>query len=438
MDNQQDQTDYTDQEQEIKKPSIFNQVLPYVFTAAILAWVFTGLSSNVVDERHTFNGKQWETLNRAGVKIGSIEVKSLDGAAYCGAVEGEKAECPEGLDYEVSPRPDQDQTALRRTADSSIPDRTEVSVDYVKKVRLSEMWAMVKAADLRFFIPVMILHTLIFLFGDVFSFGLAYRFFNVPGIKIRELLEVRGAPYIIQVGLAAFAEIFFPLYMWRVKKVPVTETLSSNLWTMIIDTAAIFSLITPAVIYNVFVDNIIPVIGYPWVVVCGIYWVLFFSNAIFWHTALGQRTAERIAADRGGAKDEQGLKKSMGGGLQILRTFSIARWDQYLKVYLARAAVWASFLLSNYVALTALGMSPSSPMAMIGIPLVVVSIFMPIGVGGYGGPQLIAWFVFVELGQAGTADQVIAYSLLFSTAFLIGRAAIGMVFIRGFWKRVFS
>jgi len=38
------------------------------------------------------------------------------------------------------------------------------------------------------------------------------------------------------------------------------------------------------------------------------------------------------------------------------------------------------------------------PLAMIGIPLVVLSIFLPIGVGGYGGPQLIAWFLFADFG----------------------------------------
>ena len=74
---------------------------------------------------------------------------------------------------------------------------------------------------------------------------------------------------------------------------------------------------------------------------------------------------------------------------------------------------------------------------MIGIPLVVLSLFLPIGVGGYGGPQLIAWFLFVKLGAAGTADQVVAYSLLWSAGFLAGRALIGLVFIRRFWSRCF-
>ena len=429
------------QQQKVKKPSMLSQALPYLFTVGILVYVFTGLSSNVVDERHTLRGGTWSELRSDGVRWASLEVRSVDGSTlYCGTEEGGRAgdeACPSGSDYEIRKHPDKNAVSIRRTEPSRIPDGGEVSVNYVKKVKLSEIWAMIKAADLRLFLPVMLVHALVFFFADVFSFGMAYRWFNAPDLRLREMMEVRGAPYVIQVGLAPLAEVLFPLYMWRVKRVPVTETMSSNIWTMIMDFAAIFTVVTPAVIYNLYINPVVPALGPVWLAVCLVFWALFFGSMIFWSSPPGKRTASRINAGSAQGKAKSGIRGTFGGTLQLLRTFSLARRHHYLRSYLARFVLLLSTLLSNYVALRALGMDPSMPLVLIGIPFVVFSIFLPIGVGGYGGPQLLAWFLFVKLGAAGTADQAIAYSLLWSTAFLAGRALIGLVFIRGFWARCF-
>ena len=425
----------------IKKPSVLSQALPYLFTAVILIWVFTGLSSNVVDERHILKEGHWNELAGAGVKIDTIEIRSHDGTeTYCGFPEGESADrnlCPDGADFTFRKHPDRDTVMIRRLDRSRIPDGGGVSVNYVKRVKLSEIWAMVKGANLSLFLPVMVLHTILFFFGDVFSFGMAYRWFNAPDLKMREMMEVRGAPYVIQVGLAPLAEALFPLYMWRVKKVPVTETVSSNIWTFVMDLSAIFSVITPAVLYNMYVENLIPHIGIAWLAGCLLFWALVTGNLLFWKTPPGRRMTARFQTDRTAPPEAAGIKGSIGGAGRLLQTFGLARGHHMGRCYLARAVVLVSTLVSNYIAIRALGMDPALPIALIGIPIIVLSIFQPIGVGGYGGPQLIAWFLFVKVGHVGSPDQVIAYSLLWSTAFLVGRAAVGLVFIRGFWKRCF-
>lgn len=429
----------------VRRPSFLSQALPYLFTAAILLWVFTGLTSNVVDERHTLSGSRWSELAGAGVRVGSVQVRSHDGTEpYCGVLEGEPARdaCPAGADLAFRAHPDRDAVMIRRTEFSRIPDGGLVSVSYVKKVKLSEIWAMVRGASLSLFVPVMVLHTLVFFLADVLSFGMAYRWFNVPGLKLREMMEVRGAPYVIQVGLAPLAEVLFPLYMWRVKQVPVTETMSSNIWTMIMDFSAVFSVVTPAVVYNLYVQNLVPEIGAAWLAGCMVFWALFAGNVLFWKTPPGRRMTARFHATRAAERNtaaprKTGIRGALGGAGRLLHTFGLARWHHMVRCYLARALLLLSTLVSNYVALRALGMDPALPMVLIGIPFVVLSIFMPVGVGGYGGPQLIAWFLFAEVGGVGTADQVIAYSMLWSTAFLIGRAAVGLLFIRGFWRRCF-
>jgi Lysylphosphatidylglycerol synthase TM region len=425
------------QEEEIKKPSVLSQLIPYTFAVAILVFVFTGLSTNVRDERHVLIGNEWSEMAKTGVKSGTLEVFDIDGKEYLQLPENaEKDDATKTPDYEAREELDGVPAAIRRAKLSSIPDGGEVSVNYVKKVKVSEIWAIVKQADLSLFLPFMILHCLIFAFADVADFGFAYRWFNVPGMKIKELLEVRLAPYVIQVGMPPLAEVLFPLYMWRVKRIPVTQIMSSNFWAMLMDVAAMMSAITPAVIYNLFYDNLVPQIGYEWLVGVSVFWIIFAGIFLIWKTPKGKEIKERIA-EQNKIESEDGLKKTVGGGIQLLRTFSLTKWHHVARAYGARLLLICSSLASSYIALTALGADPSLPLALIGIPIVVMSVFMPIGVGGYGGPQLIAWFIFVEIGKAGEADQVIAYSFLWSTGFLIGRAVIGMIFIRGFWKKCF-
>ena len=65
--------------QQIKRPSLFSQLLPYLFTAGILFYVFAGLSSNVVDERHRLIGDEWSVLKKGGARQSSIEIKSASG-----------------------------------------------------------------------------------------------------------------------------------------------------------------------------------------------------------------------------------------------------------------------------------------------------------------------------------------------------------------------
>ncbi|HUT53814.1 MAG TPA: lysylphosphatidylglycerol synthase domain-containing protein [bacterium] len=430
---------------EVKKPSLASQLVPYVFTAVILVYVFTGLSSNVVDERYEFSGTEWTELKASGVKKGSVAIKSIDGTVtYCEKGEAEQedkgdlaaAGCPAGGDFEFRPESNSGAAAISRTAGTRIPDHAPVSVNYVKKVKMSDIWALVRAADLRFFLPLMVLHCFIFFMADVLSFGMAYKFFNVPDIKFRELMECRGAPYVIQVGLAVLAEVFFPLYMLRVKKVPVTESVSSNLWSMIMDLTANFTVLLPAVIYNLH-TGLIPAIGPAWLAACIIFWALFLGNVAFWHSPLRDRAMTWIASGREGVESKTRAQKIVGELMQLLRTFSLARWNHYLRVWAVRMVLLCSSIASSYAALRAMGVDPPLPLALIVIPVIVISVFLPIGVGGYGGPQLIAWFLIVSVGKVGTADQVIAFSLLWSTGFLIGRAVIGMIFIRGFWKRCF-
>jgi len=426
------------QNKDIKKPSLISQLIPWAVAAAILAYVFTSLSSNVVDERHALSGREWTELDSRGIKPGSIKVRSKDRhSIYCPEDRAEDgAGGCKAPDFEVRPESGDYPAALRRTEGSRIPDGSIVSIDYVKSLRPGEIWDVVRRADLALFLPVMALHCMIFFMVDVISFGIPYRSFNTPDITWREVMECRGAPYLFQIVLAPLAEVMFPLYMKRVKNAPVADVVSSNIWTIFLDMAALFTAVTPAVIYNLYVDKVASAIGPGWLAACLLFWAVFFFNLAFWHSPLRVKAAAWVASGRDGTEDKTGARRMAGEMMQLLRTFSLARWRHYLPVYGSRLLLLLSSLASSYAALRAMGVSPPLPLALISFPIIVLSVFQPIGVGGYGGPQLIAWFLLTEVGGSGTADQVIAYSFLWSTGFLAGRAVIGLVFIRGFWKRI--
>ena len=430
-------------EPEFKKPPLIGQLIPYVFAAAILVWVFTGLSSNVVEKVRLVGNQQVE-LKGKDIKPDSFKVVLPGGPELCDSqvtldqVQGKPTSlpCPPGGDYGVIGIQD-GPIKIFRTDSSRIPDGAEVSVSYVKKVRPTDIYHMLAAADLRLFLPIMAIMCAVFFFADVFSFGRAYKWFCVPDLSLKETMVIRGAPYIIQIGLAPLAEALFPLYLWRVKKVPPAQTVSNTFWVLILDLSAMFTLITPAVIYNVYFNRIIPDIGVTWLVAVGIFWAIFFGNLIFWRTRLSRNAAAWVATGQEKAAGAKGIARVGAELMQLLRTFCIATLGQHFKVYLVRFALILTELAANYAALRAVGADPSLAIALIGVPLVVISIFLPIGVGGYGGPQLIAWLLFCNYGAAGTADQIVAYSILYSTTFLVGRAIIGIIFLKTFWRRAF-
>ena len=305
-----------------------------------------------------------------------------------------------------------------------------------RSINFADVWRILRHADLSYFLPIMIAYIVIFFFADVLSFGQAYRWFNAP-LTFKEMMECRGAPYVIQIGLAPLAETLFPLYLWRKKGVRVSQTLGSSIFVFLTDVAAAMTPITAAVVYNRF-TGLVSILGPGWLAAVTVFWGFYFANLVFWHSRFRPRAAQWIAAGDAGAEASGSfLKKAAAELLQLLRAFSVAHWRQYLWVYVVRVLMWSSAIVSNYAALRAMGVDPPLPLAAVAIPIIVLSIFQPVSVGGYGGPQALAFLFFFKLIRCGTEEAVIAYSLLWSTCFLLGRAVIGLIFIRGFWRAAF-
>ena len=308
-----------------------------------------------------------------------------------------------------------------------------------KMIDFRKMLTILAGADLIWFVPPMVLMTVVFALADSFTFGNAYSWFNAKLTNF-EKIECRTAPYVVQVFFSPLAEVLFVLYLWRRKKVPPSQAISSTIWTVVNDFASVATALTIAVIFNLR-TNLVPEIGIAWLAVLIFFWAGYFGNLIFWHSPLNPAMSAWIERSREAGKDEQGGKRlvlrAAGEAVQLLRTFSLARWRHYLWVYGVRIVLLVVGLGSNYAALKAVGVEVSPALAVIAIPIIFYGHFLPINVAGYGGPQALAILFFFNIGHRGTMEQVAAYSFLWSTGFTVGRFLFGMIFIRGFMKNTF-
>jgi hypothetical protein len=302
-----------------------------------------------------------------------------------------------------------------------------------------QMFYILGQAKLGCFIPFMVGFVILLGVIDSFTFGQAYSWFCTK-LTTYEKFELRVAPYVMMVIFAPIAEVFFLIYLWRKKGVSPAHAVSSSIWTIVNDYAALATVITIAVIYNLG-KNLVPQINIYWLAAMIIFWALYFSNLFFWHSSLQPRIAAWIERSHkvklGKQKSDGLLLKIVGGAIQLLRTFSIARWYHYLCVYGLRLLVLIGILVSNYAALKALDIDVPLPLALIAIPVIYSGHFLPINVGGFGGPQALSILFFYEIGHCGSKEQIVAYSFLWSTGFFISRFMFGLIFIRGFWKTAF-
>jgi hypothetical protein len=302
-----------------------------------------------------------------------------------------------------------------------------------------QMFHVLGQAKLGCFIPSMVGFVILYGVIDSFTFGQAYSWFCTK-LTTYEKFELRIAPYVMAVICAPIAEVLFLIYLWRKKGVSPAHAVSSSIWIIVNDYAALATALTIAVIYNLG-NNLVPQINIYWLAAMIIFWVFYFLNLVFWLSSLQPRIAAWIKRLYKARLDKQGsdglLLKIVGGAIQLLHTFSIARWYHYLFVYGLRILSLIGVLVSNYVALKALDINVSFSLAMIAIIVIYCSHFLPINVGGFGGPQALSILFFYVIGHCGSKEQVVAYSVLWSIGFLVGKFLFGMVFIRGFWEKAF-
>ena len=105
-------------------------------------------------------------------------------------------------------------------------------------------------------------------------------------------------------------------------------------------------------------------------------------------------------------------------------------------IYCVRVLTFTAMSLTVYYLLLQMDIKLTIAQALIFMPLFVASTFLPISAGGYGGPQGAAILFLVQLWEITTTEQALAFSIVWSTLFLLGRAVFGGLLVIPYWRLV--
>jgi len=118
----------------------------------------------------------------------------------------------------------------------------------------------------------------------------------------------------------------------------------------------------------------------------------------------------------------------------VLIGFAKGTLANYAEIFCYRFANNFFGVLANIIILKALGISAPFPLLFAAVPVMVNIAYWPVSAGGFGGPQLAAYFL---LKGYASEDAVMAYSLVWSSLFFITRSLTGIPFLRPIYKAAF-
>jgi len=257
---------------------------------------------------------------------------------------------------------------------------------------------------------------------DVLSFFRTYQRLEVP-IGVAETARLRFASYAVQAINGAITELMTVLYLYRVKKTPVLRSTGAAGFIYYCETLSIVALLGYCAFWlpaEYRIDLAVPWINLPfWSVfqaLIVIVWALVPPWLIFWRTGL---------------KDRFPRVRDAG----VLAAFQDARLLDYVEVFLYRFATNFVSLLANVVMLRAMDVEAPLALMFAAVPIMVNVAYWPVSVGGFGGPQLVAQFLFK--GHA-REEEILAYSLVWSALFFITRWSTGVAFLRPVYRAAFA
>ncbi len=271
-------------------------------------------------------------------------------------------------------------------------------------------------ADLAVAISVMALHSLVFFASDTVAFGYAYKWFLTRKVPWKDVAILRGGMYLLQVALAPLAEIIPPAYFLRKHKVKVFPTLGSEMYVLFCDGYSN----TTILILGLLLGGGGAVLGMGWVYFLIFHYTLLVLVFLYWRTPL---------------KDKVRFLYRLRDAA-IMKGFREAGFRHFFAFYGIRGVLAITNVLAGWALLDALHVQLPFHHLLLLVPVMMFSTFLPISTGGYGGPQGAAVLILVTLYGHTTTEIAVAFSLLWSTFFALGRATIGAVLAYPVWNLV--
>jgi len=271
-------------------------------------------------------------------------------------------------------------------------------------------------AELGVAISVMALHSAVFFVADTVAFGYGYKWFLTREAPWKDVAVIRGGMYLLQVALAPLAEIIPPAYFLRKHKIRVLPTVGSEMYVLFCDGYCNTTLL----ILGLLLGGGGAVLGMGWVYFLIFHYTLLALVFLYWRTPL---------------KDKLRFLYRLRDAA-VMIGFREGKFRHFFAFYGIRGVLAVTNLLAGWALLDALHVHLPFHHLLLLVPVMMFSTFLPISTGGYGGPQGAAVLILVTLYGHTTTEIAVAYSLLWSTFFALGRATIGAVLAYPVWNLV--
>lgn len=246
---------------------------------------------------------------------------------------------------------------------------------------------------------------------DVLSFGAGFKQLVEPKAPWRDIVLLRGGTIFSTVIFPPLGEVFAPYYFYRKWQHSVLQTVGASFFVMLVDSSC--GLISLSVAFLFFDTSmlsqwwILLIVGHALLLLV---FIVAFSRWVLPKLPEFFRVREFFYA---------------------LRTVS---FSFTMKVLLFRILSFLGVGITLYYLLVAMGINLVVAHALLFIPFFMASVFLPISTGGYGGPQGAAVLFLVQLWEVCTTEEALAFSLIWSTGFMIGRAVVGGVAVFPLWR----
>ena len=267
------------------------------------------------------------------------------------------------------------------------------------KVDLNRLLTLLVEIDWAAAVLLMIAISIYTLVADVLSFGCIYQRYLAPFVNQLHLISLRGVSMFVVSTVPPLAPLV-PIGYFRKKGVKVSKVISAEVLVTLIDVFGGISVLSLALLF------LSSGFDQRWMVVVWIWLFFVLSFSLLFRFRKHWRFS--------------GL-----GRHGLLECFFCVKISHYFQVYTVRLSLLAAHLIVISNMLPLLSIELAFWQLLVFSPLFVSSAFLPISAGGYGGPQGVAVLLLVQFWHVTNIESAVAFSMLWSTFFLLGRLSVG-------------
>ncbi|OUS32500.1 hypothetical protein A9Q99_00040 [Gammaproteobacteria bacterium 45_16_T64] len=286
----------------------------------------------------------------------------------------------------------------------SISGTTVILSGIYLNIDTKKLLLLIQNVDWLSYCMIMMLVCVSTLVVDVISFGSAYKRHLLPGMETGSLLFLRGS-ILLAVSTLPPAAPLVSLAYFKNQGINFTRTVSVELLVASMDIIGCITILTVSLLLMPAAFNWIGVIS-----IIG-FWCLFTGGVFAFK------------------KNRTSLSKH-----SLFAIMKQLDSKDYSYLYSSRLSLALVHLVALSFLLNISSIELSLTQLMIFSPLFVASAFLPISAGGYGGPQGAAVLLLVYNWELASIESAIAFSVLWSTLFLIGRVTIGGLITGMLWQ----